>query len=54
MTKKSGKETIKPPTRKELKDASSQLRKGHSSAGRVMADKSVAVREGVSKGRKKR
>jgi len=43
------KETIKPPTRTELRDASKQLRAGHSSAGRTMADKSVAVRQGVSK-----
>jgi hypothetical protein len=48
------KETIKPPTKRELADASKQLRKGHSSGGRTMADKSVAVREGVSKGKKKR
>jgi len=50
----SKKETIKPPTARELKDASKQLRAGHSSAGRVMADKSVAVREGVAKSSKKR
>jgi hypothetical protein len=43
------KETIKPPTKSELKDASKELRKGHPSAGRTMADKSVAVRQGVSK-----
>jgi hypothetical protein len=48
------KETIKPPTKAELKDASAQLRKGHSSGGRTMADKSVAVREGVAKGSKRR
>ena len=45
------KETIKPPTKKELTDASKQLHKGHSSAGRTMADKSVAVRQGVVKGK---
>ncbi len=45
------KETIKPPTKRELADASKQLRAGHSSGGRVMADKSVAVREGVSRSR---
>ena len=44
-----GKETIKPPSRKELHDASAQLRAGHSSGARTMADKSVAVRQGVSK-----
>jgi hypothetical protein len=41
------KETIKPPTEKSLKDASEQLRKGHSSGGRTMSDESVAKREGV-------
>jgi hypothetical protein len=48
------KETIKPPTKRELKDASSQLRQGHSSGARTMADKSVAVRQGVAKSSKKR
>jgi hypothetical protein len=43
------KETIKPPTKRELTDASKQLRAGHSSAARTMADKSVAVRQGVAK-----
>jgi hypothetical protein len=43
-----GKETIKPPSKRELRDASSQLRAGHSSGARTMADKSVAVRQGVS------
>lgn len=42
------KERIKPPSRRELSDASRQLKKGHSSAGRTMADKSVAVRQGVT------
>lgn len=50
MAKK--RETITPPTRKELKDGSKQLRAGHSSAGRTMADASVAKRQGV-KPRKK-
>jgi hypothetical protein len=44
-----GKETIKPPTNKEVRDASKELRQGHSSGGRTMADRSVAVRQGVSK-----
>jgi len=48
---KRGKEIIKPPTKKELKDASEQLRKGHSSGGRTLADESVAVREGIVKGK---
>jgi hypothetical protein len=42
-------ETIKPPTKKETTDASKQLKKKHSSGGRVMADKSVAVRQGAAK-----
>ena len=41
------KEKIKPPTKKELSDGSKLLRKGHSAGGRVMADESVAKREGV-------
>lgn len=48
------KETIVPPTARELKDASKELRKGHSSAGRTMADASVAKREGVAKRSSKR
>jgi hypothetical protein len=47
------KETIKPPTKKELTDASKELKKGHSSGGRVLADKSVAVRQGAAKPAKK-
>jgi hypothetical protein len=43
------KELIKPPTKKELTDASKELKKGHSSGGRVMADKSVAVKQGIIK-----
>jgi len=39
------KETISIPTKKELSDASPQLRKGHSSAGRVMAEKAIANRQ---------
>jgi hypothetical protein len=46
------KETIIPPAKKALKDASKELKKGHSSGGRVMADKSVAKREGAKRGRK--
>ena len=46
---KGGKETIKPPSRSELKDASKQLRAGHSSGGRTMADASVAKKEGVKR-----
>lgn len=42
---------MKTPNKKELKDASKELRKGHSSAGRVMAEKSAAKR---AKPKKKR
>jgi hypothetical protein len=49
MAKKPKKETIKPPTKKETTDASKQLKKKHSSGARTMADKSVAVRQGVAK-----
>jgi len=48
------KETIKPPTARELKDASKELRKGHSSGGRTMADASVAKREGVRRRKRSR
>jgi len=48
------KETIKPPTKRELTDASKELRKGHPSGGRTMADKSVAVRQGAAKKSRKR
>jgi hypothetical protein len=47
------KETIKPPTKKDLKDASKELRKGRPSGGRVMADASVAARQGVKRKPKK-
>jgi hypothetical protein len=43
------KETITPPTKKEVTQGSNLLRKGSSAGGRVMADKSVAVRQGASK-----
>ncbi len=42
------KETIKPPTKKELTDAAKQLRQGHSSAGRVLAEKATAVKQAAS------
>lgn len=43
------KETIKPPSKKDTSAASKDLRKGSPVGGRVMADKSVAVRQGVAK-----
>ena len=45
------KETITPPAKKALKDASKQLKKGHPSGGRTLADESVAKREGASRKR---
>ncbi len=44
-----GKERIIPPGKKELTDGSRQLKKGHSSGARTMADKSVAVRQGAKR-----
>jgi hypothetical protein len=43
------KETIIPPAKKALKDASKELKKGHPSGGRTLADQSVAKREGVAR-----
>lgn len=48
------KETIKPPTKRELSDASEALRRGHPAGGRVLAEKAVAVRQGASKPRRGR
>lgn len=48
------KETISPPTKKALKDGSGETRRGHSSGARTLADQSVAVREGVVKGKPKK
>jgi hypothetical protein len=47
---KGSKETIKPPTKRELSDAAKELRAGHPSGGRTMADKSVYVRQHPPKG----
>jgi hypothetical protein len=43
------KETIKPPTRREIVDAARGLQRGHSSAGRVLAEQKQAIRQGVAK-----
>ena len=48
------KEIIKPPTKRETSDASKELKKGHPAGGRVLADKSVAVKQGVAKPTKKK
>ncbi len=46
-----GKETIKPPTKPELHKASAALSRGSSLGGRVMAEKSVYVRQNGGKRR---
>jgi len=43
------KERITPPSKKELRDGSKQMRKGHSSGARAMADASVAKRQGAKR-----
>ncbi len=43
-------EKIIPPTSKALTDASNQLKGKHPSGGRVLADQSVAKREGAKRG----
>lgn len=47
------KEAIKPPTRKELGDASKQLRKGHSGASFTMNAQKSAIKQGAAKPVKK-
>ena len=41
------KETIRPPTKRELTDAGKQTRKRHPSGARVLAEESVAAHEGI-------
>ena len=43
------KETIIPPNKKELSPASKLLKKGNPAGARVMADKSVAARQNVTR-----
>ena len=43
------KETITPPSDKTEADASKQLRAGHSSGARAMADRSVAKKQGAAR-----
>jgi hypothetical protein len=47
------KETITPQSKAALKDAGRELRKGHSSGGRTLADQSVAKREGAKRSSKR-
>lgn len=44
-----GKETIVPPSKKATSDAAKNIKSGSPSAGRVLADASVAKREGVKR-----
>ncbi len=46
---KGGKERIIPPSKKETSAGSKVLRKGNPAGGRVMADASVAKRQGVKR-----
>jgi hypothetical protein len=46
---KGGRERIIPPSKRETTSGSSALRKGSSSGARVMADASVAKKQGVKR-----
>jgi hypothetical protein len=48
------KEKITPPTKKELTKASKALQKGSTLGGRILAEQSVAVSQGVAKSKKKK
>jgi hypothetical protein len=47
-----GKISVPPPTKRETKDAGKQLPKGHSSAGRVLAEESKVASKTPPKGKK--
>jgi len=49
MRKKAKKETIAPPTKRALKDAGKELKKGHPAGGRTLADGAVAKEEGAKR-----
>jgi hypothetical protein len=42
-----GKESVTPPSNRATSDGSKKLRQGSSAGGRVMADESVAKKQGV-------
>ncbi len=46
---KGGKERIIPPSNKDVRSAAKQMPKGSGPAGRVMADRSAAKRQGVTR-----
>jgi hypothetical protein len=43
------KERITPPSKKDVRQASKDMRKGSGPGGRVMADQSAAKRQGVTR-----
>ena len=46
---KGGKERIIPPSKKDVSSAARQMPKGSGIAGRVMADRSVANKQGATR-----
>jgi hypothetical protein len=46
---KGGKERIIPPSKKDVRAASKELRGGSGPGGRVMSDRSVAKKQGVTR-----
>ena len=46
---KGGKERIVPPSKKDTSAASKELRRGSGPGGRVMADKAVAKKQGITR-----
>lgn len=46
--------TVPPPTRKELHDASKEMRLRHPAGGRVEAEEHIAVRKGLRKPAKRK
>jgi hypothetical protein len=48
----SNKEKIVPPSKKDLKDASKEMKKGHGAGGRTMSDASVAKKQGATRPKK--
>jgi hypothetical protein len=48
------KEEVTPPKRKLLSREAGKLRKGDPAAGRILAEESVAVRQGIRTSRKRK
>lgn len=49
MAKGKGKERITPPSKKDANAASKEMRRGSGPGGRVMADLSVAKKQGIKR-----